>query len=172
MDENVNFEETEKKLQNDKQKNKKNYTVNEILDYKNEMKIASKQNKERDKSEEIKINNCNERKMSLIDERDEQSNFEQNKKEDNKFNKIDKNNILRNITKSVSKRELPAIKRISTRKQNTNIHKKSNFDNIYPNINNIISFIGNIFHDNIFINFRFFLLYCFFFFLKFYIITF
>ena len=92
MDENVNFEETEKKLQNDKQKNKKNYTVNEILDYKNEMKIASKQNKERDKSEEIKINNCNERKMSLIDERDEQSNFEQNKKEDNKFNKIDKNN--------------------------------------------------------------------------------
>ena len=92
LDENVNFEETEKKLQDDKQKNKKNYTVNEILDYKNEMKIASKQNKERDKSEEIKINNCNERKMSLIDERDEQSNFEQNKKEDNKFKKIDKNN--------------------------------------------------------------------------------
>ena len=30
--------------------------------------------------------------MSLIDERDEQSNFEQNKKEDNKFKKIDKNN--------------------------------------------------------------------------------
>jgi hypothetical protein len=91
LDENVNFEETEKKLQDDEQKNKKNYTVNEILDYKNEMKIASKQNKERDKSEEIKINNCNERKMSLIDERDEQSNFEQNKKEVNKFNKIDQN---------------------------------------------------------------------------------
>ena len=51
-------------------------------------------------------------------------------------NDEEKNNILRNITKSVSKRELPAIKRISTRKQNTNIHKKSNFDNIYPNINN------------------------------------
>ena len=102
LEENLNFEDTEKKEKN--QIKKKNYTVNDTLDYKTEIKIQnyekalSNKNKEnqRDKSEEIRLNNCNERKMSLmvIDENEEKNkneNIENNlEKKDDKKNEIKK----------------------------------------------------------------------------------
>ena len=110
LDEKVNFEDTEKKDKNDIIK-KKNYTVNDKLDFKSETKLnqinfSSNKSNEiiRDKSEEIRLSNKNERKMSLtqIDEKEEQNNNENkeekkdNKKEEINEDKKDNNNIINN----------------------------------------------------------------------------
>ena len=105
LDANVNFEETEKK-KGDNQK--KNYTVNDTLDYKTEIKIsknleAFSSNKKieiaRDKSEDARLSNSNGRKMSLtaIDEKEEKNkNEEIEQKENNEINviNIDDNKLL------------------------------------------------------------------------------
>ena len=96
LDVNVNFDDTEKKEKNAKDElKKKNYTVNDALDFKTEIKLtknlgnlASMKNKEivRDKSEEIRLSNCNERKMSLmeVDEKEEKSLEKNNNKKEEK----------------------------------------------------------------------------------------
>ena len=102
LDINVNFDDTEKKEKNAKNElKKKNYTVNDTLDFKTEINmnknlgnLASMKNKEivRDKSEEIRLSNCNERKMSLmeVDEKEEKSLEKNNNKKEDK----DKNEMI------------------------------------------------------------------------------
>ena len=102
LDVNVNFDDTEKKEKNAKDElKKKNYTVNDALDFKTEIKLtknlgnlASMKNKEivRDKSEEIRLSNCNERKMSLmeVDEKEEKSKEKNNNKKEEKKEKTSK----------------------------------------------------------------------------------
>ena len=75
LDENVNFEDLEKKNINIENMKKKNYTVNDAIDFKSEQKYANQNTDKdiRDKSEELRLSNQNERKMSLmqIDEKGE-----------------------------------------------------------------------------------------------------
>ena len=140
IDENVNFDDTEKK--NDAIK-KKNYTVNDTLDFKSELKIknnlgtfSSNKNKEiiRDKSEEIRLSNYNERKMSLqeIDEKEEKNNEKEEvnkiKKEDNTNNLIRENDINKLNQKQkiipIDKGKIKSmpINNISTQKNSNNIN--------------------------------------------------
>ena len=113
LDEKVNFEDTVKKEKKDDIK-KKNYTVNDKLDFKSEKKltqivISTNKNNDiiRDKSEEIRLSNQNERKMSLmkIDEKEEQTNENVEEKNENKNKEIneekkDNNKIINNNDKN------------------------------------------------------------------------
>ena len=112
LDENVNFEDTEKKNTNIENMKKKNYTVNDALDFKSEQKYSNQNtNKEvRDKSEELRLSNQNERKMSLmqIDEKEEQ-----NKKNNNSSEEKEKKE------KSKDKENIPK-KEINIEEKNTN----------------------------------------------------
>ena len=113
LDEKVNFEDTEKKDKKDNNK-KKNYTVNDKLDFKSETKLnqinfSSNKSNEiiRDKSEEIRLSNKNERKMSLmqIDEKEEQNNNEKIEEKNENINKEineDKKDINNIINKNDS----------------------------------------------------------------------
>ena len=115
LDENVDFEDTEKmteKKNYDKNKNKKNYTVNDAIDFKNEIKLQQKyaslssdKNNDliRDKSQEIRLSNSNNnRKLSYmkIDELEEENNNHENveklndkEKDKDSINKIEKQDI-------------------------------------------------------------------------------
>ena len=165
LDENFNFEDNEKKEKN--QLKKKNYTVNDTLDYKTEMKIQNNENSAsnkhkgtaRDKSEEIKLTNCNERKISLmvIDENEEKNkneNMENNneKKEENKNNDIKKekeknekkiieienNNNINNDNKKIKNKD--EIQKFN-QKQNIIPIKKGKMNTESININNNINLI-------------------------------
>lgn len=86
---------------------KKNYTVNDVLDFNSEKKYNQNNNEDiRDKSEEIRLSNKNERKMSLIqiDEKEEQnknnnnnSSEEKDEKNKNKEKVAKKKLIMKNI---------------------------------------------------------------------------
>ena len=139
LDENVNFDDTEKKENIKKEElKKKNYTVNDTLDFKTEIKIsknienyASIKNKDiiRDKSEEIRLSNCNERKMNLM-EIDE-------KEEKNIKNEELKNNE-NNINKKEDKKE-PTNKEIKDEeKKDSNKEIKNNYNSLGNQNPNII----------------------------------
>ena len=158
LEENLNFEDTEKKEKN--QIKKKNYTVNDTLDYKTEIKIQnyekalSNKNKEnqRDKSEEIRLSNCNERKMSLmvIDENEEKN------KNENIENNLEKKDDKKNEIKKEKEKETNEKKIIDLDKNKANIDKKiKNKDEIqkFNQKQNIIPIKrGKINNDSININ--------------------
>ena len=105
LDENVNFEELEKKNIKIENMKKKNYTVNDAIDFKSEQKYANQNTDKdiRDKSEELRLSNQNERKMSLmqIDEKEEQNKNNNISSEEKEKNKNKDNLTNKEINKSV-----------------------------------------------------------------------
>ena len=152
LDENFNFEGNEKKEKN--QLKKKNYTVNDTLDYKTEIKIQNYENSAsnkhkgnaRDKSEEIKLTNKNERKISLmvINEKKEEDKNNDIKKENEKNEKKiieienNNNNINNNDNKKIKNKE--EIQKFN-QKQNIIPIKKGKMNTESININNNINLI-------------------------------
>ena len=104
LDENVNFEDLEKKNINIENMKKKNYTVNDAIDFKSEQKYSNQNTDKniRDKSEELRLSNQNERKMSLmqIDEKEEQNKKNNNSSEEREKNKDKENIQIKEINKS------------------------------------------------------------------------
>ena len=127
LDENVNFEDIEKKDPNIEKMKKKNYTVNDVLDFNSEKKYNQNNNEDiRDKSEEIRLSNKNERKMSLIqiDEKEEQNKNNNNNSSEEKDEKNKNKNKEKVAKKEINNEEYKNIKHNSNDIPFTNKHQQ------------------------------------------------